>query len=429
MSTQPDRRLFRTFLSHAHANKEIVDHLHNWMTRIAEIPVWYDSYNLPATAKIASGLSRAISQCRSIMVVLSKASVQSGWVEDEYSAAIIQRNQDKQFRILPVLIEECEIPGFLPNTKCINMIGSSGLSFRNASEIIAGLYYDDKALLLGNTWDVYVSRSWRQEDIGYRLADYVCQMLDKAGFRLVGDSEDQRDYDPERVRKLIASCGGLVAIVPDRGQGKTSKYIFPEIEMAQSMGLPCLVVSEPEVNLPETLADLAIRLSVDEIGAGRIGNISLQQSIDDLNEDWKKPSQESYIFYATDLDSSYKLRNQAIKEAIQSITGMECKIGDEIRSSNVRETIARQISQATLVIADITEDNINSYIEAGMAVGANRPLAIIGGGSRHRPPFMLGNYQMYPYDSDLEMLGIIHKIVFPFRRRIINSEVDSRNTR
>ncbi len=426
MSAQPGRYLFHMFLSHAHANKEVVDQIYNWMTGVAEIPVWYDSYNLPPTAKISTGLSKAISQCRGMMVVLSKASIQSGWVEDEYSGAIIQRNQDKQFRILPILIEDCEIPSFLPNTKYIDMLGGE-LSFKSASEIIAGLYYDDNALLLGNIRDVYVSRSWRQEEAGYRLADYVCHILDKAGFRLVGDSEDQKVYDPERVRKLIASCGGHVAIVPDRGGGKTSKYIFPEIEMAQSMGLPCLVVSEPAVNLPEPLAGSVIRISVDEFKAGQIGSIALQRGIDDLKEEWIKPFQEPYIFYATDLDASYKSRKQTIKQAIQSITAVECKIGDEIRSSNVRETIAKQISQATLVIADITEDNINSCIEAGMAVGANRPLALIGKGSRHRPPFMLSNFQMYPYESDLEMLGIIHKIVFPYRRRIINSEVASRN--
>ncbi|MEO8971769.1 MAG: toll/interleukin-1 receptor domain-containing protein [Ktedonobacteraceae bacterium] len=426
MNSQPDRRLFYSFLSHAHANKEVVDHLYNWMDRVAEIPVWYDSYNLPPTAKIATALSKAISQCRSMMVVLSKASIQSGWVEDEYSAAIIQRNKNNQFRILPVLIEKCEIPSFLPNTKYIDMIGGE-LSLRSACEIIAGLYYDDKALLLGNTRDVFVSRSWRQEETGYLLADYLCHLLDEAGFRLVGDSEDQRDYDRERVRKLLTSCGGLVAIVPDRGQGNTSKYIFLEIEMAQNLGLPCLVVSEPAVDLPESIASSAIRLSVDEIKAGGITNTPLQRRINDLNDEWKRPIQETYIFYATDLDSSYKARNQVIKQAIQNITAVECKIGDEIRSSTVRETIAKQISQATLVIADITGDNINSCIEAGMAVGANRPLVLIGNGVRHQPPFMLGNYQMYSYDNNLEMLGIIHKLVFPFRRRIINSEVASRS--
>lgn len=65
-----DRRLFCTFLSHAHANKEVVDRLYYWMSGIAEIPVWYDSYNLPPTAKVATMLAKAISQCQGMMVVL-----------------------------------------------------------------------------------------------------------------------------------------------------------------------------------------------------------------------------------------------------------------------------------------------------------------------------------------------------------------------
>lgn len=181
------------------------------------------------------------------------------------------------------------------------------------------------------------------------------------------------------------------------------------------------------MKLPASFTDSAIRISVAEIEADGPGNTALQRGIADFNDEWKRPRQESYIFYATNLDSAHKARNQVIKQAIQNITAVECKPGDEITSGTVRETIVKQISQASLVIADITDNNINSCIEAGMAVGANRALALLGQGLRHQPPFMLGNYQMYPYESDLEMLGIIHKLVFPFRRRIINAEVSSRS--
>jgi TIR domain len=425
MHVQPTRRLFRSFLSHAHADKKTVDYLYDWMTE-AGIPIWYDAYNLPASVKIATELPKAISECRGMMIILSTASIQSGWVEDELGEAANQRNKNKQFRIIPIIIEKCDIPSFLSNTKYIDM-SIAELDFKGASEIISGLYYDTKALLLGNTREIYISRSWREEEAAYRIADYTCSLLDKAAFRLVGDTEDQQHFELERVKKIMTSCGGMIMILPHRGEGKTFKYAFQELETAMKLGLPCLIIAEPLVTLPEFLRESAIQMSIDDVAIDKPANTALRRAIRDLEDQWKQPSQTPYIFYITNLDPIYKPRNRAIKQAIQNITALECKIGDEITSGNIRETITKQISQATLVIADITNHSLNSCIEAGIAVGANRPLVLIEYGKRHSPPFMLNNYQMYSYNTDLDLLGIIHKIVFPYRRRIINSEVTSRN--
>jgi hypothetical protein len=165
------RRLYRAFLSHAHSDKAIVDHLYAWLSETAEIPIWYDAHNLPASATIATELADAISQCRSMLIVLSKKSVTSGWVAEEYNAAIGQRAQYKEYRIIPVLIEECEIPGFLRTTKWIEMRDDS-LDLKTANELVTSLYHDDKALKLENTWDVYLSRSWGSSEV--QLPDYVC---------------------------------------------------------------------------------------------------------------------------------------------------------------------------------------------------------------------------------------------------------------
>lgn len=37
--------------------------------------------------------------------------------------------------------------------------------------------------------------------------------------------------------------------------------------------------------------------------------------------------------------------------------------------------------------------------------------------------YMLSNQQVFPYANDVELLGIIHRITFPYRRRVLNSEV------
>ena len=73
----------------------------------------------------------------------------------------------------------------------------------------------------------YVSASWRQNE--GRLADHVCTLLHTRGLRLIGDSKDQKGFkDGDRVRSIIASCGALVAILPDRAPSLpgTTTYLF-----------------------------------------------------------------------------------------------------------------------------------------------------------------------------------------------------------
>jgi hypothetical protein len=128
-----------------------------------------------------------------------------------------------------------------------------------------------------------------------------------------------------------------------------------------------------------------------------------------------------YTFLATSFDDEQ--RNLNIKQAIQHITAMPCIIGDKLPESHIRELIAEQISKASLVIADISDDNINSCIEAGIAIGAGRPLRLIARAPRGGVPFMLGNHEVFKYNDDAEMLAAIHRIAFPLRRRVINSEL------
>ena len=55
----------------------------------------------------------------------------------------------------------------------------------------------------------------------------------------------------------------------------------------------------------------------------------------------------------------------------------------------MQTTIAETIRNSFALIADISDDNVNTCVEAGIARGANRDLHLIARGPRRRPPFML----------------------------------------
>lgn len=415
------KRKFHTFLSHAHADKAVVDKLYEWISNISGIPVWYDAHHLPVGATIATHLATAITQCRSLILVLSPSSIKSGWVKEEYEAAVGQRTQWKDFRIIPLRIEECEIPGFLQTTKWLEIPHGQG-DAKTYGQFLADLYYDEIDLEFEKTRDIYVSRSWKESE--RPLADAVCQRFMQAGFRLIGDAQDQTQFSEERITSLLASCGGVVAILPDRGQGKTSSYILKELDLARQLHLPCCIVADPSVQLPESFANSAvIRITDSEIANGTLPAALLQAEIETLVDEWKQPSQPHFVFFGSDFAEEYKQRNQIVKQILQRVTAMPCAMGEDIREGNIQQVISDLISTATMMIADISEDNLNTCIEAGIARGAGTRFHLAARAPRRRPPFMFRDQQVWHYADDIELFGRIHRIAYPYRRRVLNWEL------
>jgi hypothetical protein len=74
------------------------------------------------------------------------------------------------------------------------------------------------------------------------------------------------------------------------------------------------------------------------------------------------------------------------------------------------------------MIADITEDNLNTCVEAGIAKGTETKLNLIAKEPRKRPPFMFRDLKVFHYADDMELLAVVHRILHPYRRRILNYE-------
>lgn len=415
------RRKFHVFLSHSHADKVMVDRLHEWLVEVCGIPVWYDARHLPAGATVVSSLPDAIDQCRAMMIILSQASLKSGWVKKEYEYAEVQRINHQGFRIIPVRSEACEVPGFLQTTKWIDL-PQNKLDLATGAQILTDLYYDEVDLEFESTREVYVSRTWH-EGTEAIVADWVCELLIKAGFRLIGDSKDQEGFSEDRIKSLICSCGGFVAILPDRGQGKTSRYIVRETEIARTQNMPNMVVAEPQVELPQSISASAIRIAAKDIGINASAHSALKNAIATFEEEWREATYPHFVFFGTEIAEQYEERNARIRQILQFTVGTPCIMGTDIREGQIQQEIAKRISRAAFLIIDISEDNLNTCIEAGMAVGAGTRFHLVARKPRRRPPFMFRDQQVWYYGDDVELLGIVHRIAHPYRRRVLNWEL------
>jgi len=421
MSQAIQKRRFDTFLSHAHLDKGAVSRVHTWLTDVAGVSVWYDETHLPPSASIATALPQAIADCRSMIIAVSKASLQSGWVEEEYNAAMAQRTSVRKYRITPLRLDDSPVPHFLQSTKWIDARdGNIDLSIAN--DLLASLYGEELSLDPRKARDVYISRTWRDNEAP--PADRVCRLLAERGLRLVGDSKDQAGFqEGQRVKSIIASCGALVAVLPHRGNGSTSTYMLKEIAFGLELGLPCLVVAEPEVRVPADLDAIAICLLPQDAEQSDALELELIRGVDRIDEEWEKPDQTHFTFLATTFGNERSERNRVLRQVIERVTAMPCIMGDDIREGQIQQVIIDAVRRAFFVIADISEENLNTCVEAGVALGAGRRLHLVAEAPRRRPPFMFRDQQVWHYSNDAELVGKVHRIAFPYRRRVLNAEL------
>ena len=102
----------RLFLSHSWKDKFFVNKLAEQLAARG-VEVWVDSAELKVGDSLFQSVSKAIADNDHFAIILSHNSVSSNWVQRELQLAMNLVLEKKNRRILPILIERCEIPLFL----------------------------------------------------------------------------------------------------------------------------------------------------------------------------------------------------------------------------------------------------------------------------------------------------------------------------
>lgn len=123
-----------TFISYSRLNKEFALKLAREL-KAAGFPIWLDQLDIPTGARWDDEIEKALRECGIFMVILTPASIASENTKDEIGYAI-----DHGKRILPVLLEDCEIPLRLRRFQYVDftkMNYTEGV--RSAKELLARL--------------------------------------------------------------------------------------------------------------------------------------------------------------------------------------------------------------------------------------------------------------------------------------------------
>jgi TIR domain len=423
------RRPFDAFLSHAHTDRAFVDALYTWLGNSCGLNIWYDAVKMTGGSGIGSELQQAIEDCRGLLLIGSADAISRGWVKEEIEIARVELTDSADFRIIPLRLANADVAGLIKGHSWIDLPAAQ-LDAGVAARVLRAFYPGDNRPDPRTSRDVYFSGSWQSGDNCSARA--VLKSLCRAGFRLIGDAKDQKGFRKDRVQSIIESCGAFVGVLPYRDNTGSAlatdrpyKYFLSELDIAIRADLPVVFIADPRVRRVDGEDDSWLRMDTNESQCP----MQVQSELEDLWEQWVSPRRPHYIFLATDLESPTAARNSDAREIIERITGMSTVVGNEINEPDLQTAITRAIQDALLVIADISSPaegafNVDCCIEAGMALVYNVDVALVAKGKPRSPPFMLRRAgQLSTYSNEIEQLGVIHRIVRQYRRRVLNAEL------
>ncbi|MGZ3525711.1 MAG: toll/interleukin-1 receptor domain-containing protein [Thermodesulfobacteriota bacterium] len=108
--------MIRVFISYASSDEAFADKLASDLSSLGA-DVFYAKWKIKVGDSIVDKINAALSTHDHLVVVLSATSVKSEWVQRELNSSLMRQLRDKDIKIKPVLIQDCEIPALLSDIK------------------------------------------------------------------------------------------------------------------------------------------------------------------------------------------------------------------------------------------------------------------------------------------------------------------------
>ena len=102
----------RIFMSHSHSDRPFVQRLGAKLNALG-IDVWVDDAEIKLGDSLIEKIREGIDSSDFFAAIISAQSVKSKWVKLELDVAMTQEIEGRRVKVLPLLIEDCDLPGFL----------------------------------------------------------------------------------------------------------------------------------------------------------------------------------------------------------------------------------------------------------------------------------------------------------------------------
>lgn len=147
------------FISYSHSDELIVNKLAAHLVK-HNANVWVDTWELNVGDSILNRVQDAIEESSALLVILSKSSVESEWCKKELSAGLMRELDEKRVVVLPVLVEDCEIPVFLREKMYADLRNDFESGLHKVLDAIAKVTNSDQGRLEQDEGIVDWSEDW-----------------------------------------------------------------------------------------------------------------------------------------------------------------------------------------------------------------------------------------------------------------------------
>jgi len=428
------KRQYDAFLSYSHGDAALARRIVRWLKNYAGLKIWFDEDELGPGRPIMEALLSELDRCRGAVVLATPAAADSDHVLAEFEHARKTLRGEPNFSLVVVTPDVANLPTPFKTAGRVTCTGlrDGWFSLADAAKLLSSV----ASLTLRPAMvhqELFVSRS---ENHGEREhADAVCREFAAAQFGLVADVFAGGDWR-QRVRRLMAEAHGHLVILPPRPLAGQQCYL-DEVRMAGDFGLSLFVCAHSEAEIPDELRNTQHLVVWDGAGECR----ELDDAIRNFQRGLRTTTEPAEVFLACEYRER-RDRNEQLRAVIERATSRRCRIGSEhqVYRPELTGELIQQVCSARLVIADIASEvddnglpvvNLNTCIETGIAIGANREHIVLARGREETPgktealPFMLRNCQILYYEDDVELLGKLHRALTPFRRRLVTGQAQA----
>lgn len=156
------------FISYSHADKDFVDKLALNLVK-HDAHVWVDRWELNVGDSILNRVQEAIRDSSALLIVLSKASVASEWCKKELNAGLMRELDEERVVVLPVLVEDCEMPVFLREKMYADFRKDFRLGLKVLLEAVAKVTAIDQGRLKSGSSQIDWSETWGYADEFFQI--------------------------------------------------------------------------------------------------------------------------------------------------------------------------------------------------------------------------------------------------------------------
>ena len=123
--SEPDRRVF---ICHATEDKPFARRIATHL-RQAGAEVWLDEWEIKVGDSIVEKINAGLRGATHLLLLLSATSVRKPWVRREFSSALMRQLADNSVRLLPVLLDDCEVPPLLSDIRYADCRAQAATAF------------------------------------------------------------------------------------------------------------------------------------------------------------------------------------------------------------------------------------------------------------------------------------------------------------